>query len=190
MKYKLHYNAPVTLTFSFIAMGVLLIGSLTQQQSTWLFFSVYRSSVTDPLTYFRVFSHVLGHATIAHLAGNLSIVLLLGPLLEEKYGSKFILSSMVITALITGVFQMVLFPNSILLGASGIVFMMILMSTFTNLKKGMVPITLILVGVLYLGQELFNGLVSVDSISQITHIIGGISGASLGYWYFKKSGKL
>ncbi|MBQ5443835.1 MAG: hypothetical protein IIU29_01500 [Erysipelotrichaceae bacterium] len=42
------------------------------------------------------------------------------------------------------------------------------------------PITLILVALLWLGQEIYNGILSADNISQITHIIGGVSGAALG----------
>ena len=49
----------------------------------------------------------------------------------------------------------------------------------TGKEKG-IPITLILVAALWLGGEIYDGIVSADNVSQITHIIGGLSGAVLG----------
>jgi len=183
---RIHYNAPVTLTFTFISLVVLLISYLTNGNSTFLLFSVYRSPLSDPFSYIRIVGHVAGHADFQHFFGNFSIILLIGPLLEEKYGSKYLAGSVIMTALITGFLEILLFPNGLLLGASGIVFMMILMSSFTNFKKGLVPLSLIIVACLYLGQEIFNGIFVEDNISQLTHIIGGLSGAALGYFFYTK----
>ena len=72
------------------------------------------------------------------------------------------------------------FPNTALLGASGIVFMMIVMSSLSGMKNGSIPITLILVLLLYIGGEIVNGFVLQDNISQLTHIVGGVCGALLG----------
>ncbi len=183
---KIHYNAPVTLTFSLMALVVLLLSLITDQASTKLLFSVYRSSFMDPFAYLRVFTHILGHGDFQHFFGNFSIILLIGPLLEEKYGSKKMIIAILITAFITGLIQIAFFPNSALLGASGIVFMMIMMSSFTNLKKGSIPLSLILIAALYLGQEIYTGIVNSDSISQLTHIVGGVVGGVLGFQFDKK----
>jgi len=43
-------------------------------------------------------------------------------------------------------------------GASGVVFMFILLSSFVNFKKGRIPITFILVVIIYLGGEVMNGI--------------------------------
>ena len=72
------------------------------------------------------------------------------------------------------------FPGSALMGASGIVFMMIVMSSLAGMKDGWIPITLILVFVLYVGGEIISGITLKDNISQLTHIIGGVCGALLG----------
>ena len=48
------------------------------------------------------------------------------------------------------------------------------------MKNGCIPITLILVLVLYIGGEIVDGVVLRDNVSQLTHIIGGICGALLG----------
>jgi Rhomboid family len=91
------------------------------------------------------------------------------------------------TALVTGLLQVFFFPSTILLGASGVVFMMILLASFTNFKKGEVPLTFILVMVIYLGREVFNAVAakvtpgSTNNISQFAHIIGGLVGSFFGF---------
>ncbi|WP_373481993.1 rhomboid family intramembrane serine protease [Acetobacterium sp.] len=182
---KVDYNAPVTLTFALVALLVLFLSLITYDKSTYLLFSVYRSSLMDPLAYIRIFTHILGHADFQHLFGNFGYILLLGPLLEEKYGSKKMLIAILITAFVTGLIQIILFPHNPLLGASGITFMMIVMSSFTNYKKGFIPLTLILIACLYLGQEIYTGLVISDNVSQLTHIVGGVVGLILGFQFEK-----
>ena len=71
------------------------------------------------------------------------------------------------------------FPGTALMGASGIVFMMIIISSLGGMRGG-IPITLILVFVIYIGGEIYNGITTNDNISQITHIVGGIIGAIMG----------
>ena len=45
----LQYNAPVTLTFFFLSLASLALGHLTNGWTTYHLFSVYRSSLADPL---------------------------------------------------------------------------------------------------------------------------------------------
>ena len=66
------------------------------------------------------------------------------------------------------------------MGASGIVFMMIAMASLSGMKNGCIPITLVLVLLLYLGGEIVDGITLRDNVSQLTHIVGGICGALLG----------
>lgn len=148
---RLQYNAPVVLTFSLLSLGALIFGMLTGGGSTRLLFCVYRAPLTDPLTYVRMFTHVLGHANYTHFIGNIMLLLVIGPPLEEKYGSRRLLGCVVLTALISGLVQFLLFPGSALLGASGIVFMMIVLSSLAGMREGEVPLTLVLVVLLYLG---------------------------------------
>ena len=51
-------------------------------------FMTYHSALLSPITWVRAFTHILGHADWTHLAGNMSYLLLLGPMLEEKYSSQ------------------------------------------------------------------------------------------------------
>ena len=177
---RIQYNSPVVLTFFLLSLGALALGEFTGERTTWLLFTVYRSPLTDPLTYLLMFTHVLGHADYTHFMSNMMLFLVVGPPLEEKYGSKRLLGCIVLTAFVSGLVQFIFFPGEALLGASGIVFMMIVMSSLAGMKNGCIPITLILVLVLYIGGEIVDGVVLRDNISQLTHIIGGICGALLG----------
>ena len=177
---KIVYNSPAVLTFTLISFAVLLLGQATDNELTYRFFMAYRTSFSDPLTYVRMVSHVLGHADFDHFSGNFLYILMLGPGVEEKYGTKQLVKMMVITALITGVLQMVLFPTVGLLGASGIVFMLIVISSATNFKKGEIPLTLIIVAALYIGSEFVSGMVAADNVSQFAHIVGGVCGGAFG----------
>ena len=177
---RFQYNSPVVLTFALLSLGALLLGVATGGRSTLRLFSVYRSSLSDVLTYPRFILHVLGHADYGHYISNMMMILVVGPPLEEKYGGQSLGWSIFLTALVSGLVQWLFFPGSVLLGASGIVFMMIVMSSLSGTKDGYIPITLILVLILYIGGEIVDGVVLSDNVSQLTHIIGGICGAFLG----------
>ena len=161
---RLQYTAPGVLTFSLLSLGALIFGMLTGGGSTRLLFCVYRAPLTDPLTYVRMFTHVLGHANYTHFIGNIMLLLVIGPPLEEKYGSRRLLGCVVLTALISGLVQFLLFPGSALLGASGIVFMMIVLSSLAGMREGEVPLTLVLVVLLYLGGEVVDAATARDSV--------------------------
>ena len=180
MKRIIQYNAPTTLTFALISFLVLLIGQATDGASTMKYFCVYHSSLTDILTYPRFFTHVLGHSNFAHYAGNMTLLLVLGPALEERYGSLTMFWTILATAFISGLIQWLLFPGSALLGASGIVFMMILLSSLGGSRGRGIPLTLILVFIIYIGGEIVDGVTLADNVSHLTHIVGGLCGAVMG----------
>ena len=180
-KIVIRFNAPVILTFALLSLLALLLGNWTNGAATHQYFSVYRSSLSDPLTYVRFIGHVLGHADYEHYMGNMLLLLLVGPGLEEKYGSGTMVWMILVTALVTGLVHFVFFPGSALLGASGVVFMMIVLSSFTAMRRGEIPVTLILVVIFYLGGEIMDGLFKKDNISRITHIVGGLCGLIFGF---------
>lgn len=180
---KLNYNAPVTLTFALISLLALLLSGLTNGATNKLLFMTYKDSWTDPLMYLRLFTHVLGHANWAHYMNNMLLILLLGPILEEKYGSKNLLEMIAITAFITGIANNLLFPHTALLGASGIVFMFIILSSAVNFKNGTIPITFLLIFIMYVGGELIDAITVRDNVSQLGHILGGTCGGLYGIMY-------
>lgn len=176
---KISFNSKVILTFSAIAVIVKLVDNFIPG-FTAKFFSVGSTmSFSNLLDYFRLVSHVLGHASWGHLFGNLMFLLLLGPILEEKYGHADLFLMILITALITGIIN-VIFLSTGLLGASGIVFMLIILVSFVGKKDNSIPIEFLFVAFIFLGNEVIN-VVQKDNISQIAHILGGIFGAFFGF---------
>jgi len=183
---RIQYNSPVVLNFALASLLALALGKLTGGWTTAKLFCVYRSSLLDVLTYPRFFLHVLGHSGWAHYSGNILLMLVVGPQLEERYGSRTLLLCIAITAFATGLVQFIFFPRTALMGASGIVFMMILMASMGGGRSGGIPLTLILVALFYIGGEVTTALTVSDSISQLSHIIGGVCGAVLGFALFRK----
>ena len=185
---KIKYNAPIVLSFAFLSAAVLILSQTLVHSLTEQWFAVPGKGNFSPGSFrnwVTLFTHVLGHANWPHLVSNFSFILLIGPILEEIYGSSSLLIMICITALVTGVLN-VLFFSSGLFGASGVVFMMILLASFTNFNKGEIPLTFILILVLYLGRELFNSFGNSSgtgaNISQFAHIVGGFIGSLFGFF--------
>lgn len=180
-KHKINYNSPVILSFVILCFIVTILGIITGGISTQFLFMTYHTSLANPMTYVRFITHVLGHGGWSHFLGNASYLLLLGPMLEEKYGSKTIIKIILITAISTALVNYIFFWNVALCGASGVVFAFIILSSFTGFKEGEIPLTFILVAIIYIGQQIFDGITLNDNISNIAHIVGGIVGALIGY---------
>ena len=181
-KLKITFNAPITLGFVMICFIATLLGVISDGRITQTLFMTYHSSLTNPMTYLRFITHIFGHSGWSHFIGNASYLLLLGPMLEEKYGSKVLLEVMCITAVVTGVVNSLLFWNVGFCGASGVVFAFIILASFTGFKEGEIPLTFILVAVIFIGQQVYEGIAVQDNISNMAHIVGGIVGSVTGYW--------
>jgi membrane associated rhomboid family serine protease len=182
---RVHYNSPVILTFSIVVIFVRLV-SIVWPGFTTRFFTI-GPSISNPLDVVRLVSHVIGHASFEHLLSNLTLLLLLGPILEEKYGSVNLVWMMLVTALVTGIINVLFFPTG-LLGASGIVFMLIILASIVNLKENTIPLSFILVFCIFVGNELLQSFAR-DNISQMAHIVGGGIGALFGFKLARGSGQ-
>ena len=163
------YNAVVTLTMFFISLGVLLLDKITKGKSTRKVFSTERASLLNPLTYIRFFTHILGHSDWEHLSNNYLKILLLGPLIEEKYGSINFLIMILITAFVVAIANFIK-GHVWLKGASCISFMLTVLSAFVNITENKIPITLILIILFYIIDEI-KKLKNDDNIAHDSHII-------------------
>lgn len=179
---RIRYNAPFTLTFALVCAAVLAADQFVYPELIEAWFTVGGQGsfrFDDALSYLRLFSYALGHQDWTHLLGNLSFLLLLGPILEEKYQTATLVVMVLITTLITGILNVTLFSTA-LIGASGIVFLMILLTSFANVRAGEIPLTFVAVLVLFLGKEVWEAFQN-DSVSQFAHIAGGIAGSIFGF---------
>lgn len=178
---KFDYNAPVILTFFFICLIILIIDKLCKGKCSATFFTTYKNdSLLNPLTYFKLISHSLGHSDWDHLYGNFIKILLIGPLIEEKYGSLNLLIAMILTSLIIGIVNR-LFGKGGVRGASGIAYMLILLSSFVNMENGKIPITLTLIILFFVVDEVIKLLRrKKDGVSHLGHVTGTICGIVVG----------
>lgn len=178
---RIKYNSPVILTFVFASFLALVLNWISGGLANRFFFSVYSMGpFFDPLMIVRLFGYVLGHASLEHYISNMTIILLIGPMLEEKYGSRNLLVLMASTTVVTGILHMLLFQGAIL-GASGLAFAMIMLSSFAYSSKDEIPLTFVIMAVIYLGGQIMDGLFVQDSVSQMGHLIGGIVGSVYGF---------
>ena len=144
------------LTFFLLSLLVLFLDDWTGGWTTMHLFCVYRSSLKDPLFYIRLFGHVLGHAGWEHFLNNMLLLLVVGPPMEEKYGSKALLG--------------------------GIVFMLIMLSSLAGFSGG-IPVTMLLVAALYFGQQVYDIILVHDNVANFMHIVGGLCGTAFGYYF-------
>ena len=171
------YNAPVTLTLFVISLIVLIIGGLTGGKSNYLF-SSEKASLINPLTWVRFFTNILGHKDYYHFSNNFLKILLLGPMIEEKYGSINLLIMILITAFVTSIINFIIGKYRIL-GASNIVFMLIALSAFVNMSDK-IPLTLVFIILFYFIDEL-RQLFHKDGVAHYGHLTGALCGIAFGF---------
>lgn len=172
---KIQYNSTLILTYFFISLGVLILNFISKDKINKLLFSSYRSSLVNPLTYIRLITHSIGHEGWSHFMSNFLYILLIGPMIEEKFGTKNLLLMMLMTSAIIGIFNFI-FSKKRILGASGIVYMLITLSSAVNIENGKIPLTLILICLFYIVNEIFKALFKKDNVSHISHFIGALCG--------------
>lgn len=152
IKLNVSFDAPVTITFAVLSLvlflmstylikdkaGGLLLASATNAGGSMPFAA---SNVTS---YFRTFLYVFGGKEIASVIFNLIFILLLGPSLEEYYGSVLVAVCYFITAVFAGVLN-ACFCSTSLQGSSCIVMMMIFLSALMSVSKHKMPVSSVLV---------------------------------------------
>ena len=180
---SLSYNSVVILSFFFISLFAFLLNFITKGKANRLLFSCQRSKLLNPLTYLRLVTHILGHSNYQHFMNNFLYILLIGPMIEEKYGSLNLLIMILITAVVVGLVN-IIFTRNRILGASDIVYMLIVLSSAVNLQAGKIPITLILIFLFYIVNEILNGLTKNDNVSHSSHLLGALCGLIFAF-YFK-----
>ena len=179
------YNSIVILSFFFISLLVLILNRITHGKANRKLFSSERSHLLNPFTYIRLVTHIFGHDSWEHFMSNFMYILLIGPMIEEKYGSINLIKMIALTAIVTGLINMIFSKNKRILGSSGIAFMLIILSSFVNMKAGKIPITLVLIILCYIMTEVKAGLFNKkDNVSHISHLIGAVCGGIYGFYIF------
>ena len=187
---KFDYNSPVIITYLLICIGAWLLNVITHNKSNKLLFESYRSSLFNPLTYIRLFTHCIGHSNWEHLVNNFLYILLIGPMIEEKYGMINLIIMFLITSLVIALFNMI-FSNYSILGASGNVYMLIVLSSFSNIQDKKIPITVILICIFYVIGEVKNSIINKNSKTYHNgHLIGALCGLLFGIYFLSHTSLL
>eukprot|EP00947_MAST-08B_sp_MAST-8B-sp1_P001232 g1232.t1 len=180
-------DSPLTLLFAATCFLVHLVNVLGGGDGSFsrTFFAVtpwWGFSFVNPLSYWRLVSHVLGHGSWGHLHGNMVNTLLVGPSCERDYGAYNLLKIMLWTALASALAHMLFGSrNALQLGASGIVFMLILLNSLVEAKSGRIPLTFLCQVALWCTNEFIAQFGAADGVSHIAHLSGAVVGTVAGY---------
>ena len=178
---KLVLNSPVILMFMFLSIIAFVLGRLTEQASTNLLFSVYRSSLTEPFAYVRFLGYVFGNPDLKKLFISLISLLVLGQILEERYHGKILLIVIIVSSVVSGVLCFILFPDIVMMGSEAVIFAFVLLSPLKALKKKELPMTFILIIIFGLCFLIYSEMIVEGNTYQITNMVGGIIGCLVGY---------
>jgi membrane associated rhomboid family serine protease len=185
---KLSVEAPVIVSYVFACVFLHILNiTIAPGISRWLgvrdAFSPFQ-----PMQYLRLVTHIFGHENMAHLRGNMTHILMVGPSAEEVFGSQNMVFIMLAVAISSGFGHIVLGPtNTSQIGASGIVFALILVNSLVSAKVGRIPISFVLTAMLWTSDEMWGLLFANDQISHSAHLIGAAVGTAAGYYI--QSGK-
>ena len=180
-KFMIRFNSPVILSFALLSLLALALHIVTDGVTTETFFSSYRSSLYDPMTYLRFLTHILGCTSYDDYIAVILPILLIGPPLEEKYSGVTLAMAITFTALVTGLVNFAVFPDNTAMGPSAILFMMLVLMSFTDMKKEGIPLTMVLVVLFYLGHEFSAGLELADRSHEFLNVAGGLCGVIFGF---------
>ena len=109
-RWRVTYNAKFTLSFCLLALIMLFVNMITGGVANNVFSLSPNLSMWGA---YRLVSYIFCHANVQHLIGNFLFLLLLGPILEEKYGAKLLIIMTLITAVTTGLVNAAFFNDSI-----------------------------------------------------------------------------
>jgi membrane associated rhomboid family serine protease len=180
-------DAPFSLIFSLICVLVQSFSFIFGSSFATTYFGVPSLSGFDflsLLSYFRIISQIFGHSNWQHLSGNITYVLLIGPNCEREFGCYKICVIVFLTAISSSLAHIFFGPrNSIQLGASGVVFMFILLNSLVENKSNHIPLTFICQLGIWCTKEVVAHLFDQDGgISHIAHLTGALVGTLSGYY--------
>lgn len=195
LKLKFVYDAPVTITFALLALVIFILDTFVFKGSfsgQWLLTPTVAEgflpfSFSDFPSIVRLFLHVFGYTDPAVLICNLIFILLLGPAMEERYGSVIIGIMIFVAALFSGVLS-ACFCKVPACGAEPVVFMLVLLCTMMHLSRSKVSASSLAVIALFIGmlvlRKNLNGVVGVVIV-----VAGGLCGSLFAFLTSPKARK-
>ena len=195
LKLKFQYDSPVMLTFAFITLIIFVLDTFVfkgKLKDTWLITptaagGAFPFAFSDFPSILRLFIHIFGYTESSVLICNLIFILLLGPQMEERYGSVIIGIMIFVSSLFSGVLNACFCKNAVC-GAEPVVFMLILLWTMMQLSRSKISASAIAVIALFITMLVFrknpNGVVGVVVIAA-----GGLCGSLFAFLTSPKAHK-
>ena len=175
VKEKVEYNSPVILTFIIICCALCIANYVTLGL-------VNNLLALRKLLSIQLVTHIFVHGDINHLTNNMLVILLVGPMVESKYGSGRTAMMILITSVIIGVLTVSIFHVG-LLGASGIAYMILALSACSNIKNNKIPASALILLLFIVVSQILSAIFVRDNVSQGAHIIGLFMGVAWAFIY-------
>lgn len=179
---KVRFNAPFTFFYAFLIVLIFFLNQYVTPGLIGRFFSVPGkggANWTSPILLMQTVAYVVGHTSWAHLTSNIMMILLLGPPVESRYGSVMMAIMVILTAAVGGVINLLFFPAP-LVGASGIVFMLVVLVSFAGMDDDEFPVSVLIVFSIFVAREVIAFHTS-GRVSHTAHIEGAVLGGLYGY---------
>lgn len=181
-KINIDLDAPATVMFALVSLILFALDSFVFKGKLASSFMSSPAASGDFVftagkvsSYFRLILYAFGAVSWEVLITNLVFILLLGPAMEERYGTVIIGIMMIVSTLFSGVLN-ACFCKESMQGCTAIVFMMIFLNSFLSFSKKKIPLSFVLVFILFIVREVFvknpNGVVGI-----IIGIAGGLCGS-------------
>lgn len=180
-------NAPILLGFVCLCTLLHMIAEIVPGLPQILGVDDAFTQLWNPFSYLSLFTHVLAHSDWGHLKGNMVHLLLVGPAVEHEFGSRNLLLIILLVAFSSAMVHLAVgADHTYQLGASGVVFACILLSSLVTASAACIPLSFVIVAIWWLGDELFKFFFSGDGVSHHAHISGGIVGTMAGYYIHRQ----
>ncbi len=186
---KLAYSGHYAHIIIGICVVVFVLQWLLDPWLTSTFALSTRTLLTQP---WGLVTSIFLHANLTHLFFNMLALFFFGPILERRIGSMRFLALFFGSGILAGLAQVIVFPASAVLGASGAIFGVL--GALTVLMPDMViylyfvPIKMVYATILFAALDLFPMLAGTpDGIAHIAHLAGLAIGLAAGFWYRQKS---
>lgn len=166
--FRVAYNAKAVITFVLLSVVIMLLDMVAKHKIIPVIFtspSKASFNFKNVLDYVRLLTHVFSHNAWIPFFVNGIAILLMGPALEERYGTLVLCLMIFASALVTGVLTATLSPEATN-GASCIVLMMIILLAINGIIKRNLDFSVIVVCALYLAYLCYTVQKSASAITE------------------------
>lgn len=183
IKFNFVFDSPVTISFSLLSVLLFVLNCLAFKGTLDVKILSSPTTSAGPIpfmatqisSYLRLFLYAFGSQNFVGLLSNLLFLLMLGPVMEERYGSLVIGIMMAVSVLFSGVLN-TCFCETSLQGCMPIIFMMIFLNSFMSFSKKKIPVSFLVIFVFYIAREV-SGKTFSEIVGLIICITGGLCGS-------------